>query len=315
MPQEIAMNPLLALATAAFAAFTMSAADVADAARLGGGRSMGAQRQSIAPPAATPAPSVTPPGAATNPVMPAQPGMAAAKTAAPAAASGASRWLGPIAGLAAGIGLAALLSHFGLSESVASFLMLALLVVVAVVVFKWIFGRRAPPARSPMQYAGSGSSAGTSAGYETRSPAGGGRFEPVFGGAGSAPAKFPPGFDAPAFAEQAKQQFHRLQAAYDRNDRGALRDVMTPEMFADVARDIDSRGAHVATVVDALDAEVLDVATEGDRYWASVRFTGSTREGGGAPQAFDEVWNLSKPTDGSSGWLLAGIQQQQLATA
>jgi predicted lipid-binding transport protein (Tim44 family) len=34
------------------------------------------------------------------------------------------------------------------------------------------------------------------------------------------------------------------------------------------------------------------------------------REGTGAtPAPFDEVWNLSKPVDGKTGWLLAGIQQ------
>ena len=27
------------------------------------------------------------------------------------------------------------------------------------------------------------------------------------------------------------------------------------------------------------------------------------------PVQFTEVWNLVKPADGSSGWLLAGIQQ------
>jgi len=27
------------------------------------------------------------------------------------------------------------------------------------------------------------------------------------------------------------------------------------------------------------------------------------------PKEFDEIWNLSKPVDGSTGWLLAGIQQ------
>jgi predicted lipid-binding transport protein (Tim44 family) len=54
---------------------------------------------------------------------------------------------------------------------------------------------------------------------------------------------------------------------------------------------------------------VLEVVTEADRHWASVRFTGKLREGGGVPAAFDEVWNLSKPVDGKSGWMLAGIQQ------
>ncbi len=42
----------------------------------------------------------------------------------------------------------------------------------------------------------------------------------------------------------------------------------------------------------------------------SVRFTGLLREDGTVlPKDFDEVWNLVKPVDDSSGWLLAGIQQ------
>ena len=59
-----------------------------------------------------------------------------------------------------------------------------------------------------------------------------------------------------------------------------------------------------------LEAELLDVASEADKYWASVRFSGTVREAPGMqPSAFEEVWNLVKPKDGSSGWLLAGIQQ------
>src|SRR5512139_2935418 len=109
------------LAVAALAVAALMISDLADAKRLGGGRSLGAQR-SMTPqsPAPTP-PSAVAPGAASNPVMPAQPGAGMAKSATPAAAapaakSGMSKWLGPIAGLAAGLGLAALLSHFGLSE-------------------------------------------------------------------------------------------------------------------------------------------------------------------------------------------------------
>ena len=30
---------------------------------------------------------------------------------------------------------------------------------------------------------------------------------------------------------------------------------------------------------------------------------------GAAPAGFEEIWNLVKPVDGSSGWQLAGIQQ------
>mgnify|MGYP001618227673 FL=1 len=64
------------------------------------------------------------------------------------------------------------------------------------------------------------------------------------------------------------------------------------------------------TDVVTLNADLLEVATEGDKHWASVRFSGLVREEPGqAPAPFEEVWNLSKPLDGSSGWLLAGIQQ------
>ena len=60
----------------------------------------------------------------------------------------------------------------------------------------------------------------------------------------------------------------------------------------------------------ALEADLLEFVTEGDRHWASVRFSGTVREAPRAEaEAFTEVWNLVKPADGSSGWLLAGIQQ------
>ena len=68
-------------------------------------------------------------------------------------------------------------------------------------------------------------------------------------------------------------------------------------------------GARQQTDVLALNADLLEVVTEGDKHWASIRFSGSLRESPGeAPQGFEEVWNLSKPVSGG-GWQLAGIQQ------
>jgi predicted lipid-binding transport protein (Tim44 family) len=142
------------------------------------------------------------------------------------------------------------------------------------------------------------------------------RFEPAWGGATNVtPApSLPPGFNPAPFLQQAKAQFRHLQAAYDQDDRAALSDVMTPEMFAEVERDLDRRGVHVATEVVTLDADVLEVATEGRQHVASVRFTAMLREDGAAqPKSVVEVWNLVKPVDGSSGWLLAGIQQPEAA--
>jgi len=306
----------LAIVVLALAAMVAHDAD----ARVGGGRSMGAQRPSIAPRSATPpaasSQAATPPGAASQPVMPATPGATLpAKPAVPAAAapaaSGASRWLGPIAGIAAGLGLAALLSHFGLPEGLGTVLLLALLAVGVVFLVRMLFARR--QAREPLAYAGTSRVGATPTFDKTAVPewGGGQRVEPVLGTAGVTPAfgkSFPPGFDAAGFAKHAKQQFLQLQAAHDAGDRAALRDVLTPEMYAEVLRDLEA-GTRPATEVVNLEAEVLEVVTEADRHWASVRFTGKLREGGGVPQAFDEVWNLSKPIDGKTGWMLAGIQQ------
>jgi len=86
--------------------------------------------------------------------------------------------------------------------------------------------------------------------------------------------------------------------------------VMTPDMLAEVSKELAERTSHQATVVDNLEAEVVDVATEGTQHWMSVRFTGTLREDGAMlAKPFDETWNLVKPVKGSSGWMLAGIQQ------
>jgi predicted lipid-binding transport protein (Tim44 family) len=293
------MNRMLTIAAVMLAATTWLAADVADAKRLGGGRSFGAQRQ-MTPAPSTPNATPSAPNAAPSQSMAPRTATPATPAAAP---SGMSRWLGPIAGLAAGLGLAALLSHFGLSESFASFMLLALLVVGGIFLVRFFLARRNAP--SPLQYAGPSPDR-----VEPRMARA--ASEPVMSSATSAPAasRFPPGFDAVAFAEQAKEQFRKLQAAYDTADRQGLADVMTPEMFAEVSGDLAKRTSHEATMIDRLDAEVLGVATEGRQHWMSVRFTGLLREDGTLlPKEFDETWNLVKPVDGSSGWMLAGIQQ------
>ena len=297
------------LLLAAFAALTLTLSDLADAARMGGGRSFGAQRQSVtpsnpAPPAAAPANN-----AAAQPTTP-----AAGTTPAPAAApSGASRWLGPIAGIAAGLGLAALLSHFGLSEGFGSLLLVGLVIFAGVFLVRMLMRRR--ETAKPLQYAG----ASVRPGYENQARpvwSDAPKVEPPMALAAGAPGfgvarkPLPQGFDAAGFATEAKRQFIRLQGSYDTADRAALSAVMTSEMYTEIGRELDERGPHQATEIVTLDADVLDVSTEGDKHWASVRFTGLVREDGEPqPKSIDEVWNLAKPVRGTSGWLLAGITQ------
>ena len=64
------------------------------------------------------------------------------------------------------------------------------------------------------------------------------------------------------------------------------------------------------TDVVSLNAEVIDVTEEAARYIVSVRFTGLLREdANAAPEGIDEIWHMTKPRDGKTGWVVAGIQQ------
>jgi len=219
----------IAAALVVIAAATLLAADFSEARRMSGGRSFGAQRPGATPtqPAAPPSQAgATTPGAASNPVMPPAAGANAAKAApAAAAAPPAGRsWLGPIAGLAAGLGLAALASHLGFSEELGSFLLLALGALAVLFVVRLMMSRR--ETRAPMPYAGAGAGLGaTPGGYETQVPPPA-RFEPTaFGGPPLDQLRkplLPAGFDAAGFAREAKKQFLAVQTAHDRQDAKAL---------------------------------------------------------------------------------------------
>ena len=129
--------------------------------------------------------------------------------------------------------------------------------------------------------------------------------------ASTQPGNIPADFDTSSFVRNAKEQFMGLQKANDARDLDRLRDYLTPEMLELARADLDARGdAPQTTEVFGLEAQVLDVAEEADRYVVSVRFTGSTRDQAGAvPEDLDEIWHLTKPRAGFGGWVIAGIQQ------
>jgi len=293
------------------------------AKRLGGGQSVGKQQSGAMQRQATP------------PSQQAAPGP---RQAAPAAAAQPqrNRWLGPLAGLAAGLGLAALASAMGFGEELASFMLIALLVVAALVVVKLIMARRAS-ARQPMQPAWSGASAGGAesspgawnqpAATPAAAPSNNSLFSPlspadsspVAAGAGAAVAgsstglRVPANFDISGFVRNAKVQFMRLQAAFDSGNLNDLREFTSPEMYAELQMQIRERGnaANVTEVV-SLEAEFFGVDSSDVEHMASVRFYGVIREAADAnAESFDEIWNLTKPVQGSGGWVLAGIQQNQ----
>ena len=288
--------------------------------RLGGGKSTGMQRESVQRDAGT-APKAAPtPSQAT----PAGAGPAPSGGAAP---SGASRWLGPLAGLAAGGLLASMFMGGGFNGiKLMDILLIAGIAFAAFMVFKAIMRKKAMEAGaaqgSGTQYSGA---LGQYNPAETAPVVAGRVLAPEIGSrlsSGSASTaeveaatvnpRIPADFDVVPFEREARTAFIRLQAANDRKDLDDIRDFSTPEMYAELAVQLQERGdVAQRTEVVTLAVNVLEVVTENNRAIASVRYNGTIRDAVGAlPEAFDEVWhvvkNLANP---KSTWQLAGIQQ------
>ncbi len=298
------------------------------AKRMGAGKSSGMQRDM---PART-----SPDAAPGKPAAPAQSQQAAPNTPAAANAAGAApkrNWMGPLAGLAAGLGIAALLSHFGMGEGMANIVMMLLIAAVAFFVIRFLLRRFAGGGMRQPAMAGAAAGAGSAGpgwtpSAETQQPMQRNALnqEPAFEqpASSSAPlasaaaaepavarAFVPAAFDAEGFARTAKMIFIRLQTANDTADLDDLRRFTTPELFASLRLDIQERGnTPQHTDVTRVDTEVLDVVNEADRQIVSVRFHGEVvEEKGAAPTAFNEVWHLVKPHDDSRAWAIAGIEQ------
>ncbi|WP_434514770.1 Tim44 domain-containing protein [Dechloromonas sp. ARDL1] len=288
------MKNFVMMAAALVLGFTLQIND-AEAKRLGGGSSSGMQRQSVAP----------------NNTHQATPAQAPRQAAAPAPAAQPKRsWMGPLAGLAAGLGLAALASHFGFGEELANFMMIALLAMVVIGAIAFFMRKKAAAqGHQGMQYAGAGAPYGSNAAQPEFTPAGGSSAAPAAAGMANIPADF----DVEGFVRNAKVNFIRLQAANDAGNVDDIREFTAPEMFAEIKLAIDERkGAKQTTDVVQLNAEVIDVAEEASRYIVTVHFSGLIREDDHAPaEAFAEMWHMTKPRDGSRGWVLSGIQQVQ----
>jgi predicted lipid-binding transport protein (Tim44 family) len=324
------MKSFLWMAALAAGLVFATAPEPAEAKRLGGAKSSGMQRS------ATPDKPAQPPAA--TPATPAPAAAAATPAAAGAAAAAAPKrsWMGPIAGLAAGLGIAALFSHLGMGAELANFVMLALLAVVAFVVIRLLMRRfignagpqpalaTAPAAaarparpvfvdeRPGMQRSALTPEIGSALKPPLAVPGVTAPTAEAVAPVATAPV-LPAGFDGEGFERLARMLFVRMQAANDAADLDDLRQFTTPELFAALRLDLQDRGdARQTTDVVKVDAALVDFAQEDARQVVSVRFTGQIREEPGADaQAFDEVWHLVRPQDESRPWAIAGIQQAQ----
>lgn len=322
------MKKIVATLVLALTAVSMIAE--ATAKPMGGKRSIGRQSQAVRQ---MPAPAPAPQPGFQQQRAPAPAAVPAAGAAGAAAAARTTQrsgmWKGILGGALLGLGLGALLSHFGiggaLASAISAILMIGLLVLAVLFVVR-MFRRKDTPANpafgnnyaNPVPAGASASGVATpEIGSGLRQPAAyqGPQGGVSLGKPGSAPAHnqwgVPGDFEQEAFLRHAKASFIRMQAAWDRGDTNDLREFTSPEVFAELKMQIQERGgATDFTDVVTIDGQLLGIETTATDYLASVQFNGMIRSAPNAPaEPFVEVWNMSKPLSGQGGWVLAGIQQ------
>jgi predicted lipid-binding transport protein (Tim44 family) len=250
--------------------------------------------------------------------------------------------MGPIAGLAAGLGLAALASYLGFGEELMSLMLILLAVVVVFAVFRMLAGRRqasagqyGQPAMAKTGYGNNelgaearpsnvswpaqmGSSAGGSAGVSAGVSAGGSGYAGAagVGGAAQVAATDVSAEEIAQFVKVASEQFNKLQSIWDSGDIHTLAEFCTPEMTRELSHQIAGRkGSQNLTQVVQLDSEWLGMADSQDDFGKPVdevhiRFSGLIREAADAAASdFNEIWTLHRVKNGDTGWQLAGITQ------
>lgn len=234
--------------------------------------------------------------------------------------SGASRWLGPLAGLAAGGLLAAMLFGDGFQGlQIMDVLMVGLLIVGGILLFKMLRGRSPQPATAPGAFGGgpvASSSEPMSAPMDRSDVAHPRSVWNTLGGQQGASAvggsSAPGWFSAQSFTEGSKTHFMRMQAAWDRGDLRDIAEYTTPELYAALQAERLRTGTEDSfTEVVQLNAELLGTQRDGEHLVASIRFSGLIREErGAAPEAFSEIWHVIHDWEQAGGdWYVAGIQQ------
>jgi len=286
---------------------------------MGGGRSFGRQSSSVSQMRA-PAPAPSQQYARPNAPVGSPYAAPAAPVKQPSRFGGMLG--GALGGALLGFGLGSLFGHGGGMGGGGGILPLILLAVAAFFIYRWFRNRGTSSnarnqAYSNQAYAGnatpeigSGINAGSNQGYQPSA------YEPVQPVPAAietphTPWGVPAGFDADSFLRSAKSSFIRMQAAWDKGDVADLNLFTSPEVFAELKMQIQERGAQKDfTDVVSIDAQLLGIETANNEYLASVQFNGMIKPAPDAlPEPFAEVWNMTKPVNGSSGWVLAGIQQ------
>jgi predicted lipid-binding transport protein (Tim44 family) len=287
------MQRFLSIALALCIGLTMSLD--ANAKRFGGGKSMGSapshQTSQMAPAAGAGAAAAT--------------AGAAGAAGAAAKAGGASRWLGPLAGIAAGGLLASMFMGGGFQGM--QFFDILIMAVIAFMIFRFIAARRRKqqehmaPAGAPFQR------------EVFEQPA-----QPqnaIFGG--SAPAALRREIHAPAwfneerFLEAARSHFQSLQQHWDANEMDKIAEFVTPQMLQFLKQERVNEGdGFQSTYIDNLHVQLDGLDDRADKTIATLTFSGVSKNSRfDQGEVFSESWNMERPQGDNQPWLVAGIRQ------
>ncbi len=254
--------------------------DAHAAKRLGGGKSLGAA-----------------PSHQTTQMKQAQPGATAPASGAarPAAASGASRWLGPLAGIAAGGLLASLFMGDGFQGlQLFDILIFGLL---AFVLFRLFSARRQPAAAGGAAYARASAQPASLFGT---------------GGAAVRPAiRAPAWFDEKRFIEQGRAHFLALQQHWDANEMDKIAEFFTPPMTQFLQQERANLGdGFQSTYIDDLHVQLDGLDDSPQLTVATLTFTGLAKTSRfDQGEVFSESWRLERAAGENQPWLVAGIRQ------
>ncbi|MBX9755219.1 MAG: hypothetical protein K2X80_10725 [Pseudomonadaceae bacterium] len=260
----------------------------ANAKRMGGGKSFGSAPSHQASQTRQAAPAST---------------AAAGSTAGKAAATGGmSRWLGPLAGLAAG-GLLASMFMGGGFEGM-QFLDILIIGLIAFLAFRFIASRRKQQAQP--------AAAGGVPYQRDITP----QPNTIFGGS-SAPSALKPVIKAPAwfnessFIQAGREHFLSLQQHWDANEMDKLAEFTTPQLLAFLRQERASLGdGFQSTYIDDLDVQLDGLDDLADKTVATLTFSGiekTSRFDQG--EAFSESWRMERAQGDNQPWLIAGMRQ------
>lgn len=288
------------------------------AKRFGGGSDSGAAPIHQAQPRQV-QPMSSPPTAA--------PGMTPHNTAMPPAAkpSGMSRWLGPLAGIAAGGLLASLFFGDGFQGfQFFDFLLIILLVIGGVFALR-AFRRKQAASDTPPAYAGAHAYQAPQPPQPTTAsvlppvnpPANAGG---LFANFNPQPAQTPNNariIDAPAwfdesrFVSQGREHFMNLQQHWDMGEMQKIAEFVTPELLQQLKQERAALGdGFQSTLIEYLQVHLDGVSQQDGKTIATLTFEGVSKTSRfDQGEVFSESWRMERRNGDNQPWLLAGIRQ------